>query len=253
MESGVTVVRGRRIERLSAGALEDLIENYPTVVVDIGTGDGRWMYRVARSRPDVFCIGIDANADRLRKVSFRAARKPARGGLVNIRFVLAAAEAIPAVLTEIADEVWVIYPWGSLLRGITGSEPALLFGMARILKPGGLFRAAVNDSVLEEGQRPTGLPGDGGPVLARDLVQRAGYNEAGLRVTGVWTGDTQVRSSWGGRLGQGRPVRTLWIEAVRDGNGRDHGGGRDRPGVAGPGPAGSPAPGDRDAIGIPSL
>jgi 16S rRNA (adenine(1408)-N(1))-methyltransferase len=253
MEDGITIVRGRRLERIWAGAVGELIGRYAAVVVDIGTGDGRWLYRLARSRPDALCLGIDAHAESLRLVSFRAARKPARGGLGNIMFILASADMIPTVLDGTADEVWVLYPWGSLLQGIVRPDVAVLSQIARVLKPGGAFTAAINASAL--GNRPSlrGLeqPLHVGSVYDAEL--RGGYNEAGLRLAAVRIDDARIRSSWGGRLGQGRPVRTLWIEAVRDGDGRDHGRGRDRPGVAGPGPAGPPAPGDRDAVGIPSL
>lgn len=253
MEEGVTLVRGRRLERIGGEALADLIGTYAAVIVDIGTGDGRWLYRFARTRPDVLCLGLDANADNLREVSYRASRKPARGGLSNIRFILAPVEAIPAAVHGVADEVWVVYPWGTLLRALTLPEPSILRRIARVLKPGGLLKAAVNASVLRRDSSLGALEPGGRPlpVPVHDDVLRAGYNEAGLRVTSLRSGDMRIQSSWGARLGQGRPVRTLWVEAVSDGDRRDHGGGRDRAGVAGPGPAGASARGHRDAAGVP--
>jgi 16S rRNA (adenine(1408)-N(1))-methyltransferase len=154
MAGSVTMVWGRRIERVEADALADLIGKYRAVVVDIGTGDGRWLYRLARARPDVLCLGIDASADGLRDVSHRAARMPARGGLANVRYILASVEAIPAALHRVADEAWVVYPWGSLLRAVVVPDPAVLRGIAGVLKPGGLFRAAINDSAIERSRIP---------------------------------------------------------------------------------------------------
>jgi 16S rRNA (adenine(1408)-N(1))-methyltransferase len=253
MEDGVTLVRGRRLEHIGAGAVGKLMRKYAAVVVDIGTGDGRWLYRFARGRADALCLGIDANAERLREVSFRAARKPARGGLANVRFILASAEAIPTVLHASADEVWVVYPWGSLLRGVTRPEPSMLLRIARVLKAGGVFTAAINVSALGNNShlRDVGRP------LSTGLINHAalheGYNKAGLAIAAVRADDVRIRSSWGTRLGQGRPVRTLWIEAVKDGDRRDHGRGRDGPGIAGPGLAGAPAPGHRDGVGVPAI
>lgn len=67
-----------------------------------------------------------------------------------------------------------------------------------MLKPQGLIRLAINESVLGQ----TTILGRMGlaPRSPRDLYDavRAGYNEAGLR--------------------------TLWVEAVKDGDGCDHGG-----------------------------
>jgi 16S rRNA (adenine(1408)-N(1))-methyltransferase len=48
------------------------------VIVDIGTGDGRFVYQCARENPARFYIGIDANAKPLEKVSMRATRNPQR-------------------------------------------------------------------------------------------------------------------------------------------------------------------------------
>lgn len=224
MEEHVAVVCGRRIERLAASALLELSRQYQTVIVDLGTGDGRWLYRVARARPEVLCVGMDANADVMREVSYRAARKPARGGLPNIRFVATAVESLPAGLREMADEVWVTYPWGSLLQATIAPDPLVMRRVAAMLKPHGVLRVSINESILGQGAllRKIGL-------VPRPFTQvfdalRAGYGEAGLNVT-TWRRDAAtIRSSWAGRLWQGTGVRTLWVEAVKDGDGRDHGG-----------------------------
>jgi 16S rRNA (adenine(1408)-N(1))-methyltransferase len=159
----------------------------------------------------------------MRDVSHRAARKPARGGLPNLRFVASAVESLPAGLHEIADEVWVSYPWGSLLRAVLAPDASVLRGIAAILKPHGVLRVGINAALLER----AAILGKMGlaPRAASDLFEaiRAGYNEAGLNVT-AWRRDgAEIRSSWAGRLGQGAELRTLWVEAVRDGDGRDHG------------------------------
>jgi len=60
------------------------------VVVDIGTGDGRFVYNSARANPSKFYIGIDANAKPLEKISMKATRKIAKGGLPNVLFIQAA-------------------------------------------------------------------------------------------------------------------------------------------------------------------
>jgi 16S rRNA (adenine(1408)-N(1))-methyltransferase len=62
------------------------------VVVDMGTGDGRYVYRSARSNPDRFYIGIDVERAALKKISEKIHRKPARGGLSNVLFVHALSE-----------------------------------------------------------------------------------------------------------------------------------------------------------------
>jgi 16S rRNA (adenine(1408)-N(1))-methyltransferase len=140
-----------------------------------------------------------------------------------VRFILAPAEALPQVLNGVVDEAWVIYPWGTLLRGVMHPDPAVLCGIAGVLRPGGALIVVVNESALAGRDRAGILAQTQGCGVVHDAALRAGYNEAGLRVTSVRSGEMQLRSSWGGRLGQGRPLRTVWIEAVRDGDGRDHG------------------------------
>jgi valyl-tRNA synthetase len=50
------------------------------VVIDIGTGDGRFVSASARANPNKFYIGVDANTKPLEKPSMKATRKPAATG-----------------------------------------------------------------------------------------------------------------------------------------------------------------------------
>ena len=80
-------------------------------MVDAGTGDGRYPLHVARTRTDTFAIGLDASADMLA----HAARHAARDRLPNLLLLREPVESL--ALEQIADEVTVHFPWGSLLRG----------------------------------------------------------------------------------------------------------------------------------------
>jgi tRNA G46 methylase TrmB len=48
------------------------------VVIDIGTGDGRFVYQSARQNPKKFYIGIDPNVRPLEKISEKIYRKPSK-------------------------------------------------------------------------------------------------------------------------------------------------------------------------------
>ncbi|HKP68224.1 MAG TPA: hypothetical protein VJV05_03000, partial [Pyrinomonadaceae bacterium] len=61
--------------------MKQIIAPYERVVIDIGTGDGRFVSTCARENPQHFYIGIDANVKPLEKPSVKATRKPAKGGL----------------------------------------------------------------------------------------------------------------------------------------------------------------------------
>src|SRR2546425_4724656 len=74
VEGTLAVVRGRLIEGVAAVEMRRTANTYARVVVDVGTGDGRWLYRTARAHPEWLCLGLDADAGRMREVSRRASR-----------------------------------------------------------------------------------------------------------------------------------------------------------------------------------
>ncbi len=110
------------------------------IIVDLGTGDGRFVYQSARQNPHRFYLGIDASANSLEKLSEKIHRKPAKGGLKNALFIQAAVEALPEELDGIADEVHIHFPWGSLLKGVATGDETILKNIRRICAP---------DAVLE--------------------------------------------------------------------------------------------------------
>lgn len=105
------------------------------MVLDIGTGDGRFVYALARENPNKFFIGIDANAKPLEKISMKATRKPAKGGLPNVLFLQSAVENLPEELNGVADEIHIHFPWGSLLRAIAIGDEDILKNLKRISAP----------------------------------------------------------------------------------------------------------------------
>ena len=164
------------------------------------------MLGVARREPTTLAIGVDADAASMRDTSRRAARSAKKGGLQNAMFVVAAVEALPDELHAIADEVRVTFPWGSLLRGVLGADPAVLAGIARVAKPGAEVHAVF--SVTEH---------DGLDVTGR--VDREAFDRHELCVLEERPATAEeiaaTDSSWAKRLraGMHRPV-TL-VRAVR--------------------------------------
>ena len=168
------------------------------MIIDLGTGDGRAALALAAAEPTTLVIGVDADAASMAETSRRAARPAHRGGRPNLLFVVAAAEAPPMELLGLADEVRILFPWGSLLRGLLGRDERVARGIAALARPGARVRATVSitsrDGVAEI------------PVL--DASAMAGIERAligtGLRLTGSsHVGREQVRathSTWGRRL-----------------------------------------------------
>ncbi len=113
------------------------------VVIDIGTGDGRFVSTAARANPNKFYIGVDANTKPLEKLSMKATRKPAKGGLPNAMFVQAAIEDLPEEFDGSADEIHIHFPWGSLLKAVTTGEEKVLTSLRRISAPGCLLEIVI--------------------------------------------------------------------------------------------------------------
>lgn len=88
------------------------------IIIDIGAGNGDFVYRLAKENPDRLIIGIDPNQKAIEKNSAKIYKKRPKGGLPNVLYVLATIEEIPNELREIANQVFINFPWGSLLKGI---------------------------------------------------------------------------------------------------------------------------------------
>ncbi len=123
----------------------DLTDNFTGrgVIVDIGTGDGRFVYQSARENPKKFYLGIDPNVRPLEKISEKIYRKPAKGGAPNALFIQAAIEDLPAELNGVADEIHVHFPWGSLLRAVATPDLELLRNLRRICTPGAILEVVL--------------------------------------------------------------------------------------------------------------
>ena len=193
-------------------ALLDVVRE---VVVDLGTGDGRFVLRLARARPEALVVGVDALAEAMEASASRAERKPSRGGAENALFVACDALAPPAALTGRASLVTVNYPWGSLLRAVGAPDPAGLAAIAGLLRPGGKLVALLNASAAENSSYAERLE------LPRLEPERLvpGWEAAGLAVEEARLlaphQQPPHRTTWGQRLVRGSGRETLLVSAVR--------------------------------------
>lgn len=206
-------VLNRRLVSLSRGDLEARLAPFDRCLVDVGTGDGRFVYRYAAEHPETFCLGIDPVAEAMREVSAKAAKKPARGGLPNALYLMDAAETLPGDLAGVADLVTVNYPWGSLLRAWAAPEPVLLESLAALGKPDAEWLVLLNATVFEDADYCARL---GFPPVDRERIEHRLaqlYAAAGFEVTEITepSGPADHRTSWGQRLTLGSARKTLRI------------------------------------------
>lgn len=177
--------------------------------MDIGTGDGRFVYQCARENPNKFYLGIDANAKPLEKISMKATRKPGKGGLSNVLFIQSAIEELPAELNSIADEIHIHFPWGSLLRAVATGDEVLLRGLHRISAPGCLLEVVIGidperDRTEVERLKLPPLTLDHIKAVLAPRYERAGFElrEEGSVPPADWA---HLQTAWARRLqGNGR-------------------------------------------------
>jgi 16S rRNA (adenine(1408)-N(1))-methyltransferase len=117
---------GKRTLYIGADTLLERVAGASTVLIDIGTGDGRYVLHAARACSSWFAIGVDACREQLRDASRTAPR--------NALFAIAEARALPRELHGLATEVTINFPWGSLLGGLLNGESGLLDGLAAIAR-----------------------------------------------------------------------------------------------------------------------
>lgn len=186
-------------------------------MVDIGTGDGLLVYRSAPFNPHTFFIGIDANSRPLEKISEKIHRKPARGGQKNVLFVQSAVEGLPSELDGIANEVTIIFPWGSLLRAVVTGDQAILKNLRRICSSGALVKVVVSlDFAKDKSEiERLGLPQPS--VEYVETVLKKQYESAGLKIvsaTQFTSPDlTEFETTWARRLRQNASRSYIEIQA----------------------------------------
>ena len=182
------------------------------VIVDIGTGDGLFVYQCARRNPNKFYIGVDANARPLRKVSERVHRKPAKGGVPNVLFLQAAVEDLPAELNGVADEVHVHFPWGSLLRAVALGDREILSNLRRICVLGALLEIVIGLDSERDSSEINRLELQPLSLEHIDSVLAPRYRSAGFEVTErgriAATEWPALHTSWAKRL-KGNESREL--------------------------------------------
>ncbi|HKX26353.1 MAG TPA: class I SAM-dependent methyltransferase [Blastocatellia bacterium] len=207
---------GKKTAQWGLEELQARMVNYREVMIDLGTGDGQFVYRHAAAHPDSFCIGLDAVGENMQEASSRTLRKPARGGLPNALFVVAGVESLPDELSGLADLITVNFPWGSLLKALVAPEPEILQSVARLAKPGARFIALLNYSVFKD---PDYVERLGLPNLDEEtvtLLLEPAYAAAAIRLTGYSRLRAEVphRTTWGQHLILGSARETLMLEAL---------------------------------------
>jgi hypothetical protein len=186
---------------MTTDELDELIARLaerPDVLIDLGTGDGRFVLHTARAHPARYVVGIDACRDNLYEASRRA---PA-----NALFLIANICSMPAGLAGLASAITVNFPWGTLLAGLLEVGSPLLASLARLARPGATLEIRLNGGALAE----AGYSLAAGGERVRRHVRLAGFHMAAPQPLA----EDDLRAyptTWAKRLAFGRDPRALYL------------------------------------------
>jgi hypothetical protein len=138
-------IRGRRSLELDSNGFKNQSAGYTRILVDLGTGDGRYVKYTAENDPRSFVIGLDACRENLHEHS--------RVKLQNMLFIIASAHEIPPELNGLASHITINFPWGSLLESLLTGDERLISGLAATSRPITSFEIRLNEGALIQAGR----------------------------------------------------------------------------------------------------
>lgn len=193
-------IRGKTSHTMDATQLRARLANHQRLILDLGTGDGKFALCHAVSFPNDFVIGIDSCRENLRTHS--------RTNLPNLLYVIANARSMPQELNGLASQVVINFPWGSLLESLLKGD--LMPELESALGLGTRLEVRLNRGALTE----SGWEGESGIERVRQNLSESGWrldppvmmDAAGLR---------KFPSTWAKRLAFGRDPYAVELRGCR--------------------------------------
>lgn len=126
------LVKGNKTVEMPTDEYLEFVKLYEKVVYDIGTGDGRYVYKKAIENPKTLFVGIDPSEKQMQIYSKKANKEH----LKNVLFVIGSIEVFPKELQKCADSIVINLPWGSLLKEIVTPSLTTLTTLENCYKKG---------------------------------------------------------------------------------------------------------------------
>ena len=191
-------IRGRTSQHLDLNGLNQRLANYTHTLIDLGTGDGRFVRCLAEKYTESFFIGIDACRENLRVNS--------QLKVPNTLFIIASAQALPSELNGVASRMSINFPWGSLLQSLLLNEAGLMNGLSAISRPQVSLELYLNGEAL----RTAGWTLEAGTDQIQGNLNASGWvtrSRAGLDANAL----RSFSSTWARRLAFGRDPRAVHL------------------------------------------
>jgi 16S rRNA (adenine(1408)-N(1))-methyltransferase len=201
-------IRGKHAVGLDPTTLARQISGYQNLLIDLGTGDGRFVRHAALNWPRTFAIGIDLCGANLRKTSRRAPD--------NALYLVASAYTPPPELRGKATHLTINFPWGDLLTGLLAHDERLLSALDALCRPGARVEVRINAGAITE---------VGWSLSASSIAVKRALHGAGFALTSkprlLEAHDLRAfPSTWAHRLAFGRDARALYLQGVKVGDAR---------------------------------
>lgn len=169
----------------------------------------------------MFFIGIDANIRPLAKISEKIYRRTDKGGAPNALFLQAAVEELPDELSQVADEVRIQFPWGSLLKAVAIGDELILKSLRCLCRKEARLEVLISFDPARDGSELArlGLPELSREYLEQKLVPAYETNgfvieDYGIVPSSEWS---EIESSWARKLRDSATRVLIYLHAVSDG------------------------------------
>ena len=127
------VITGDKKNELDKETFRNICGKYEKVILDLGTGDGRFVFKNALKNKGTLYIGLDPAEKQIQIYS----KKSNRRRLKNALYVIGSLENLPEELYSAFDKIFINLPWGTLLEKIVKSDEIYIEELATILKKNG--------------------------------------------------------------------------------------------------------------------
>lgn len=137
----------------------------------------------------------------------KASRSKNKGGLDNLLFVVASAEAVPEELDGLISDITILFPWGSLLKAVASADGQFLESLKRITTKNATLRIlfSLEPNIEQKIMASLGIKSLSSESL-NDL--KAAYAQHGFRMSWRMVSQCELKSfpsTWAKRLAFGRP------------------------------------------------
>lgn len=137
----------------------------------------------------------------------KSSQSERKGGLNNLLYVVASAEALPYELESLVTEVTILFPWGSLLKAAVKGDETFLSGLKKVMAKKASLRLIFS---LDETIEKKVMESFDFSSLSKESLDQLCvlYSRAGFRMRWRYIPQDELKkfpSTWAKRLAYGRP------------------------------------------------